>query len=263
MRIKYQYQRILRDLMKENGISPIGPASPCPSHVVPKDAGFTEVVQHTDSYVGEGNDARPDAWPHYRYRRYMEVLQRLKASKRRRAHVDIGCGAGLFSWVFLDWATSKRVPFDRVELYGLDHSTAMISLAQKLRTRLIQYVPNYPELHYCYELESLLDELTENHRKGTDYTITFGHVLVQAHNPHDMDTFTQIITHIQNLMDTQSNCVMMAVDAGNWPLTFAEGWSVLLSSLEGANIWIEETPVKETAINDSTRSKIATLSLAR
>ena len=259
MRIKKHYQRIIRDLMKERDISPISPDWPRPKYVVRKNAGYTEVVRHTDSYIGEGNDARTDAMLHYRYRRYMEVLQRLKASKRRRAHVDIGCGAGLFSWVFLDWATSRRVPFNRVELYGLDHNTAMICLAQELRTKLIQYIPNYPELHYCYELESLLDELTENHRKDTDYTITFGHVLVQARTPRDIDTFTQIIAHILNLMDAQSNCVMMAVDARKQPTDFDAGWSALLSSLGRANIWIEEKPVKETAINDSTRSKIATL----
>ena len=163
MRIMGRYQRTMRDLMKEYGISPVTPDSPRPAHVVPKDAGFAQVLRHTDYYVGRGNDNKTDATRHYRYRRYMEVLRRVEASKGRIAHVDIGCGAGLFSWVFLDRANAKRFPLGCVELYGLDHSPAMVRLAQELRNRLMKYIPDYPELHYCSDPELLLRKLTDNH----------------------------------------------------------------------------------------------------
>lgn len=94
MKIKDRYQEIIRDIMAEYAIRPTSQ----PGHVVQKDAGFREVLQHTEHYVGGGNDTQP----HYRYLRYRELLNDLEPSGRREAHVDIGCGAGLFSWTFLD-----------------------------------------------------------------------------------------------------------------------------------------------------------------
>ena len=86
--------------------------------------------------------------------------------------MDLGCGAGWFSWVFLDWAAERGVGYDRLDLYGLDHCPAMLQLAQGARRRLLQYVPDYPVFHCSSEVDALCGLLTENHRENTDYTVT-------------------------------------------------------------------------------------------
>ena len=251
MRIKPRYQRIIRDIMKEYDVG----LSSQPGHVVQKDAGFRKVLQYTEHYVGGGNDTQP----HYRYRRYRELLNSLQPSGRREAHVDIGCGAGLFSWTFLDWATAKGVDHDQVDLYGLDHSPAMICLAQEIRTRLMLDIPEYPELHYSHKVKPLLSELTANHQQGTDYTITFGHVLAQAHAPADVKVFTRVILDILKLIDDGSNCFVVAVDALSASIPFAEGWCSLITSLESANIRHKRHEVTRTSINDCSRARVVSL----
>ena len=257
MKIKSRYQRIIRDIMKEHDVSPISQ----PGHVVQKDAGFREALQYTDYYVGKGNDTQPNAKPHYRYHRYRELLNGLEPSGRRVAHVDIGCGAGLFSWTFLDWATAKGVDHDQVDLYGLDHSRVMIRLAQEIRTRLMPDMPEYPELHYSHKVKPLLRELKANHQQGTDYRITFGHVLAQVHDhdPADIKKFTRVILRILKLLDRQSNCFVVAVDAVNASIPFAEGWCSLITSLESANIRHKRHEVTRTSINDCSRARVVSL----
>ena len=253
MRIKPRYQCIIRDILKEYDVGP----SSQPGHVVQKDAGFREVLQHTEHYVGGGNDTKP----HYRYNRYRELLDDLEPSGRREAHVDIGCGAGLVSWTFLDWATAKGVDHGQVDLYGLDHSPAMIRLAQEIRTKLMPDMPKYPELHYSHKVKPLLRELTGNHQQGTDYSITFGHVLAQAHAPADIKIFTRVILDILKLTDDGSNCFVVAVDARSASIPFAEGWCSLMTSLESANIRYKRHEVTRTSINDCSRAKVASLYL--
>ena len=258
MRIKALYQHVIRDIMEDHDISPSSRG-----YLVTKTAGFDEVLQHTDYYIGMGNDEQPNARPDYRYRRYIELLDTLKPSARREAHVDLGCGAGLFSWVFLDWAAANRLDHGNVELYGLDHCPAMIGLAQEIRARLRPHIPNYPELRYCDNASALLQALTENHRKDTDYTITFGHVLAQAHTPDSIDAFTRVIAHILKLIDAQPSCMVLAVDARNAGEAFGEGWSSLLKSLDNASIRYEQDEVRETLINDNRCARIASLHLAK
>ena len=255
MCVKAHYRCIIRDIMAEHNIEP-RPHSP--DHVVPYNAEFKKVVQHTDFYVGKGN-TYSNAQPHYRYYRYLGALQRLLASEGRIAHVDIGCGAGLFSWVFLDWATERGVGLDRVDLYGLDHSPAMICLAQEVRTKLKQYIPKYPDLHYFHDLDDFLRELTENHHEGADYIITFGHVLVQAHKPRDIQNFTRVIAHIRELMDARSNCALVAVDAHGRSTDLATSWDLLLNSLKCVGIRYEQQDATEMAFNYDNGAKFATL----
>ena len=258
MRIKYLYKRVIRDIMKDHGISP----SP-QGYEISKEATFDEVVQYTDHYVGKGNDEQPKARPDYRYRRYKELLRGLTPSGQREAQIDLGCGAGLFSWVFLDWAVTKRLDPGLVELYGLDQCPAMLCLAQEIRSRLMRHIPNYPKLRYDHDPKSLLETLTKNHRKGTDYIITFGHVLAQAHTPEDVDAFTRVIVHILELMGARSNCMVLAVDARNAATPYAAGWSSLLKSLEDANIRHEQHEVRKTRINDNESASMASLHLAK
>ena len=237
----------------------IEPLHSSPTYMVGPNTTFKEAVQHTDIHVGKGNDLKPDAWPHYRYKRYLELLKSLTPSEARKVHVDIGCGAGLFSWVFLDWAMEGNVGLDHVELYGFDHCQAMIKLAEMVRTRLTEKIQNYPALHYYDDVDTLLRELEDNHHEGSNYIITCGHVLAQAHNPSAINNFTRIIVRVRELVDDQSKCVLMAVDAKNWSTAFATGWDLLLSSLDRNRIRYDQQEVRVTAINDDKRAKRALL----
>lgn len=252
VRIMPLYQDAIRQIMADHGIEPLAN----PDHIVGAGADFAEVVRHTHWYVDHG-----DTQPHYRYRRYLEVLRRFKPGNRRIAHIDIGCGAGLFSWVFLDWARENGLTYDRVDLYGLDHSPEMINLAQQLRTNLIAVVPDYPVLRYANEVADLARELNAHHQEGTDYIITFGHVLVQAHSHLDIWNFVEVIFEAQTLglPDSHPNCIMIAADARNRSAEFSEGWGLLLNCLEEVEIGHSIVPVNTTPINDNNRAKIARL----
>ena len=84
----------------------------------------------------------------------------------------------------------------------------MLVLANEARAKLMQAVANYPDVHYAQDDDALARELTANHRPATDYVITLGHVLVQAHDPEAIQTFTRVITHILGSMDAQSKCAL-------------------------------------------------------
>ena len=251
MLAKNYYQDAIREIMAERGLEPL---TSYPTPFVSADAELDEVLLHTDWYVHTG-----DSRPHYRYRRYLEMLNRLQASQGREANVDIGCGAGLFSWSFLDWASEKGVGRDRLELYGYDHSRAMIRLAKMVKNRLARNIPDYPELRHSDDVDSLLAQLTENHLEGTGYTVTFGHVLVQAHAPRDIQNYTRIVSHICELVDDGSVCVLVAVDARDSQGVFPEAWNLLLGRLESSGISSEQHKSPKTYINDGNSAKCAIL----
>ena len=229
MRVKEQYQGIIRDIMKERNIKPLHSS---PTYVVGTNTRFAEAVQHTDRYVGKGHDDQPGNSPHYRYNRYEAILRCLPIFEKRIVHVDIGCGAGLFSWALLDWATKNGVGRDRVEQYGYDHSSSMLKLAAMIRDELTQSIEDYPDAHDYYDIDPLLEQLSDDRRKDMDYIITFGHVLVQAQSRSAIASFTRIIGHVVGLMGPQSKCALVAVDAVRQPILFANGWKSLLHSLE-------------------------------
>ena len=154
-------------------------------YVVPADATFACVLRYTDRYVGQWHDDQPGNSPHYRYNHYKNMLNNLPFSEKRLAQIDIGCGAGLFSWVLLDWFTKHGVGHDQVNLYGFDHSQAMIKLAGMVRDELAQNMVDYPDLHYFCDIEALLDQLADNRFENRDYIITFGHVLVSFPSEYD------------------------------------------------------------------------------
>ena len=249
--IRDRYRGVLDQIMARHRI-PV-PAR-LPSPVVSANASFAEVVQNTDWFCWRYD--RPPQQP-YRYRRYREVLGHMTPSGQRGAHVDIGCGAGLFSWVFLDWDLENNLPYDRIDLYGLDHSRAMIRLAQQMRRGLIPSIPNYPALRYAHSVNTLLQALSQHHSAGTDYAITFGHVLVQA--PEAIPDFARVVDHVVELLDAQSTCVMLAVDALNASDKFAQRWDELLDRLSALGIQHQPQRVRQTWINDDRRAKIAWL----
>ena len=254
MFLKDHYQEVLNEIVNEHGI----PRIAGPSHVVAARTGWTEVVQHTEWYVGGSGDSRP----HYRYRRYREAMCGFKPGTGREALVDLGCGAGLFSWVFLDWASLHGMSNSHVDLYGLDHCPAMLQLALTARQRLLKYVPDYPKMRCSDSTNGLLNLLTENHTENTEYTITLGHVLVQDHGPRAIENFTRVIEHVMGLNRPGRNCSLVAVDAAGEPEAFAEGWTALLASLSTFDVECEDIPFPSTQINDSQRAKLAWLTLS-
>ena len=237
-------------IMAENGISPVNN----PSHLIGTDTGFAQVLQHTDWYAHRG-----DTRPPYRYRRYTEILSYVSASDRVETHVDIGCGAGLFSWAFLDWARRQSLSNDRVELYGIDHCPEMIRLAKTMRERLAIHIPDYPVLKYYSEVDALLQDLTNSRAVEKNYTITLGHVLVQANTPANIENFSRIIAYIVSLMNPGSNCALWAVDARGRSGEFESGWRCLLNGLSLTDVYYREHNVPATRINDSHRAKVAFL----
>ena len=255
MSAKDHYQDVIEEIIVERGLEPLH--SP-PTPVVSDTAGFNEVLLHTDWFVHSG-----DSQPHYRYRRYRELLEGLRIpGEERVANIDIGSGAGVFSWVLLDWAADKDVGFDHIDLYGFDHSVAMRDLAQLVRSGLTQYIGDYPALHYSCNLDDFLQRLTENHAVGTGYVITLGHVLAQTflHRPGDIEKFARIIVQVCGLLDDASACLLIAADAQGASPFFTAGWNLLLKRLTSAGIECEHKLVWNTAINDDSRAKRAFLS---
>ena len=252
-RIQHLYQPTIAAIMAEHDI-PLLPID-YRDHVVTADATFQEVAQHTELHIG----GRTDTHAHYRYRRYQQVLNLAPHGQRRLAHIDIGCGAGLFSWVLLDWAADRGLAHANVELYGLDHSASMIALAAEVRVRLMPQIPTYPALHYEDDANLIINAFTDNHRAGTDYIITFGHVLAQAHAPANIQTFTRVISNIVALPNDLDSFPLIAVDAQHWSAEFMAGWDALLAHLEQAGIGHEPVIMPTTAINDNSRAKYARL----
>ena len=229
--IKECYRHVIDEIMLEYGITPWpGQSRPQNSHIVEIGTNFERAVQHTDSFTG-----RHDTQKYYRYNRYMRELRRhVKPGIRRVAHIDIGCGAGLFSWVLLDWATENGLGHDRVDLYGYDYSPAMIRLAVEIRLKLVQVIPSYPSLYYDHDIDAFLHRLKMAWRPDTDYIITFGHVLVQsyARNRSSIEkSFAQIIDSVMKLQSAGSTCELIAVDARGASIRLTEGWKLLLDSL--------------------------------
>lgn len=255
MTVKDHYQDVIDQIITGCGLEPL--KSP-PTALISNTAGFNEVLLHTDWFVHRG-----DSQPHYRYRRYRELLGHITelSGVQRVANVDIGSGAGVFSWVFVDWAADNNLQFDDVHLFGYDHSTAMRNLAQLVRSGLTQYIDDYPPLHYSCDLTEFLSQLTENHVPGTSYVITLGHVLAQTHHhtPGDIENYGNIIIRLCELIDDGSRCALVAADARGASTFFTEGWNLLLNKLILAGIQSDQEVVWNTSINDDSRAKRATL----
>ena len=254
MSVQDHYQKAIGQIIADSGLESLHSA---PTPIVRPNAELQDVLLHTDWYVH-----KIDSAPHYRFRRYRQLLDYLAVSDARETNVDIGSGAGLFSWVFLDWAADQGLEFERVGLFGFDHSSAMRDLAQLVRGKLTNQIANYPVLHYSCDVDTLLKQLTDNHSDGTGYTITLGHVLAQAHahTPKGIENFAKIIRHICDLLGAESSCVLIASDALQASTEFTAGWDLMLGKLISAGIHCEQTPVGETWINDDRRAKLAVLS---
>ena len=208
-----------------------------PAYDLPASASFEEVVQYTYWYVVDPGGEED----HHRYMRYRQMLDRLPLGKgRRKVHVDIGCGAGLFSWVFLDWATENDIDHRHVRLFGYDHNVASLKLARSIKARLKSSIPRYPKLRYTSNVDKLLGQLEEYQPENSDFVITFGFVLVQAQSREEIELFAKIISHVASLVGPKGSCSVVAVDAIYRSAGLNHGWGSLLRSLGEAGVGYEE-----------------------
>ena len=257
MSIKDHYRGVIREIMSERNLQPLQ-RHQRPGPVVRPHADFDEVLLHTDWFVNTGDDMA-----HYRYRRYRELLPSLhtSSSSSKIIHFDIGCGAGLFSWAFLDWATAAGVGFDRVALFGLDHSPAMIQLAEEIRDRLAGRTSDYPVLQYGDDGDELLRELEQRRNQNTACLITLGHVLAQTYTytPDDIGGFAEIVARLRGWMDARRKCALVGADAQSASSQFLQAWDKLLDQLGSAGVSHEVWSVSQTVINDESRAKRAWL----
>ncbi len=215
-----------------------------PGHEVPADATFEQVVQYTDWHTADRPRRTAGGDGHYRYDRYAAVFNAGLGhnSSRRIAHIDIGCGAGLFSWAFLDWARAHQIEPGRLALYGYDHSSETIRLAWMMYHRLRTVYTGYPRLRYYHKSEPFLQRLTKEHDMDTDYILTFGYVLAGNQTPDDMHIFTQIVDSIGDLNGSASY-VLISSDAtsGRHSSSSMKGWDTLLRALQARGVACTET----------------------
>jgi hypothetical protein len=211
-----------------------------PPHEVHPDATFEQVLQYTEHFVGGGYQ-RSRGWnEYYRYDRYRDVLCSIDFSElnvpHRIAHIDIGCGSGLFGWALLDWVKKNGGEYKDVDLYGYDHSSEMIRLVWMLRHRLARVERGYPVPSYYYDQARMLQKLAANNREGTYYIITFGYVLAGTYSDENaIRSFSQVIGEIMEQQGNASRFFLLASEAksrGN----FTAGWRNLKASLQSRQI---------------------------
>jgi hypothetical protein len=114
----------------------------------------------------------------------------------------------------------------------------MILLAKYIRSKLAIRINNLPMMNFRDDTDTLLQRLTEGHSNDTDYVITFGHVLVQAQSPPNIETFALIIAEVMELIEHPASCTLLAYDANSGGLyqEFYRGWGLLLAELRALGI---------------------------
>lgn len=238
MTIRDIYVPAIRGIMAEKGIEA---ATTQPQYEVSANASLLDAVQYTDWYLTTtGNEAE-----HYRFDRYFNAIDLALGNRDGRwIHVDIGCGAGPFSWAFVDWATKHGIASADLSLYGYDPSQEMIRLAWMLRAKLRTATPDYPNLRYESNYDSFVRRLA-NIRSQASCLITLGHVLAGNHDSEDIRSFTRIIERVTALTDYVSKVWLLASDAtsGRHRNSFENGWRTLLSALQSSGVRHRSVPV--------------------
>ena len=216
--IRDRYTEIIGHLVREHGSAVSG-------YEISKDATLAQCIGYARRFVVGG--ARDE--PHYRYDRYMRVLQSACRWQPIHAgtvvHVDIGCGPGLFTWVVRDYFRAN-LPV-HVELYGYDHAICMVELATSIWD-LLEENANYSCHHDLCELISDVKPVVAD---ACRVLITLGHVLVQTVDDNSaVDDFARIIAMCARI----ANCLLVAVDAqtGDRPEDFRRAHDQLQAALE-------------------------------
>ena len=239
MTTRGSYVQAIRDIMEQSNIV----AAPTqPQYEVGTDDSFASVVQYTDWYLTtHGNEVE-----HYRFDRYYDAIETslVHHDSGIWAHIDIGCGAGPFSWAFVDWAIQHGIALADLRLYRFDPSAQMIRLAWMIRHRLRGAVQGYPNLHYESKYDSFVRKLA-NIRGQENCLITLGHVLAGNHGSEDVRTFARIIERVATLSGYSSKVWLLASDAtsGRHRTSFMDGWRALLSALGEGGVLHSDVPI--------------------
>ena len=207
-------------------------------YLLPAKSSLRLAVQYAEYYIS--GRRYPQRYPPYPYNIYLETLQDVlrilpdeDGANRRISHLDIGSGAGTFSWALLDWATDQNIPYENISLFGLDRCKAMVELATQIRQGLIECgFGNYPELHYFAGVQELLEKLKQI-EGPTDWIITFGLSLTQAYSQEEQGNvaeFAGVIEQIQQLENTGS-IVLVASDSQRDNNNYNAAWIALLQQL--------------------------------
>lgn len=171
---------------------------------------------------------------HYRFDRYCNAIGKAVGSRAKKwAHIDVGCGAGVFSWAFLDWAAQRSIERSDITLYGYDACPQMIGLARTIREKLKRNAQGYPNLHYHYDRKGFVRKLAHS-RSAADCLITFGYVLAGNHVEKDIQAFQRIILAFLNAVPDGKKVYLLSSDS-----TYSvseEGWKKLLAALRASGV---------------------------
>ncbi len=247
VQIKDYYVGIIKQMIDEQGLQ-----VKRSTHQISVQGTAAEVLWYTNWYVA-GDDQL--SWRrlnrYYRYSRYIDVLTQLRRHgvAQQIAHVDIGCGPGLFSWVVLDWARQRNLRYSNILLYGYDYSTEMINLAQEIQRRLRTYVRDIPKIEYYHDRSALFSGLASSRQLHCDYLITFGYVLAGNHEDDAIKSYVEAINYVLDLTSHDRNCILAFSDA-NYQGNFRRGWDKLMMALDDYCIASREINIETGTTSD-------------
>lgn len=231
MSIREAYVPAIREVMADRGVEG---AETWPPYDVSPDASLADVLQYTDWYATErGNEEE-----HYRFGRYYNAIGKsLRGPGDKWAHIDVGCGAGLFWWAFLDWAAMRGIERSCITLYGYDACPSMVRLAWMLWYRLRGAAPDHPKFRYYHAIDAFIRKLA-GARIDANCLITFGYVLAGNHSDDDIGVFQRIATTAVNSVLHGRSVYLLASDATSDKHLgqFEEGWEKLLSALQSVGV---------------------------
>ena len=238
MSIREAYVSAIREVMAERGVEG---AETQPSPAVPYGASLADALQYTDWYATKrGNEEE-----HYRFGRYYNAIEKsLRETGHKWAHIDVGCGAGLFWWAFLDWAAEHGVERSGITLYGYDACREMVRLAWMLRAKLGRTVPDYPDLRYASDSGLFIRKLAGG-PIDANCLMTFGYVLAGNHSDDDIGVFQRIAATTVNSVLHGRSVYLLASDAtsGKNLGQLEDGWRKLLSALQAGGARIQQLPL--------------------
>ena len=244
--IRNCYIQAVHDIMNKHRISA---ARSRPDYNIPIGATFTSVVQYMEWYIAGGEPrSNPQSKLHYRYDRYLGALNASGLSSRINhrgiVHFDIGCGPGLFSWAFLDWAREHKISHSDIALYGYDHSQQMVELAHQMRDKLKVAVGGYPAFFYSYSRNMFLEKLEVPYDEKVDCVVTLGHVLAGNHDDRDILEFGIIIQQVMQSQHSSTPLTVIECDAVSEKhrSDFEQGWGKLLQALRERGLVCNEVP---------------------
>ena len=238
MSIKEAYVSAIREVMADRGVEG---AETQPSPAVPYGASLADALQYTDWYATDrGNEEE-----HYRFRRYYNAIEKsLRETGDKWAHIDVGCGAGLFWWAFLDWAAMRGIERSCITLYGYDACPSMIQLAWMLWHRLCDAAPDHSKFQYNPAIDAFIRKLAGG-PIDANCLITFGYVLAGNHRDDDIGVFQRIAATTVNSVLPGRSVYLLASDAtsGKHLGQFEEGWRKLLAALQAGGARAQELPL--------------------